>query len=113
MTNSTSNQRGITDNQVSSFFSDLEGVNELNLWDVSLMPSGHGHYKIKSTWNVNGQEIQLMRTTSNMQLVDAWKSGMQDLYEDGEYGYDNWDKVVESILSAIDAEDSIYEAIED
>lgn len=112
MTNFTANQYQITDNQIEAFFGAIQGVHDLNLWNISLSPSGHGHYSITSTWNVNGSEIEIKTTTNNMQLVDAWKSGMQDLFEEGDDGYDNWNEVVESMLNAIDAEDAICESIE-
>ena len=113
MPNLTSNQIGINTDQLTTFFGEMENVNELDLWNISLIVSGYGHYKIASTWNVNGKKIELNRTTNNMRLIDAWKSRMQDLYEDGEDGYDNWDEVVESMLNTIDAEDSICESIQE
>lgn len=110
----TTQQYNVSEENLSNYFDgELEDVKELNLWNVNILPSGHGHYSIEATFNVNGDELIVKTKTSNMSLIDAWKSGMADLYEDGEDGFDNWDEVVESMLYAIDAEDEIIEFIHD
>ena len=104
----TSNQYNVAQDQLSEYFSNsVDDIKELNLSDVSILPSGHGHYSIKAKFEVDGNELEVKTKTSNMQLIDAWKSGMNDNYEDGEDGFDNWDEVVESMLIVIDVENSI------
>lgn len=96
MTNS--NQYGISEEQ----------LRDLNTWNaesftlesIQLRPSGHGHYDLVATMTVNGKSHIHTSSTTNMQLVDAWKSGMQDIYEDGEDGFDDWDEVIETMLSS-------------
>ncbi len=96
----TTNQYNVSEENLSNHFNGLtEKVDELNLWDISILPCGHGHYSIEATFNVDGKELIVKTRTSNMQLIDAWKSGMDDMYD----GFDNWDEVVESMLCAIES----------
>ncbi len=112
MTTFTSNQYNVSLESLSSAFDHLlTDVENLNLWYISIFPSGHGHYSIEAAFNVNDKELIIKTTTSNMQLVDAWKSGMNDNYEDGEDGFDNWNEVVETMMSVVDAENEINELI--
>jgi hypothetical protein len=80
----------------------IEGVDTLELVNIELYVSGHGHYKVKTTLNVNDKEIVINAVTSNMNLTDAWKSGERDLYYDGDDGFDNWNEVVTSMLRTCD-----------
>ena len=108
----TSHQHKITPVQISSYFEGfVQGVEELDLYNIQLLPAGHGHYSIEATFIADGEEIVIEKTTNNMQLVDAWKSGMQDMYENGEDGFDDWDDVVDTMLSTINAEDDIILAL--
>ena len=110
MTNFESNQYGIEKRHLSEYFNKLDSVDSLRLHGVYLRFSGHGHYKIKSKWYVNDEEeFEFNVVTTNTNLTDAWKSGMQDLYEDGDDGFENWDDVVNSMLRVIDPVDFIGE----
>lgn len=107
------NQTNVTEENLNNNFNGyIKNVDTLTLWDLSVSLSGHGHYSIEGTFIVDGKDLTIKNTTSNMQLIDAWKSGMNDMYEDGEDGFDNWDEVVECMLSVIDAEDDIIELLE-
>lgn len=109
MTVFKSYEYGINEEQLAQSLESLDNVGEVILWDINLLPSGHGHYAITAKYEVDGQEILVKTKTSNMELVDAWKSGMKDLYEDGEDGFDNWDEVAECMLGAINAMHEIEE----
>jgi len=105
-------QYGVSVENISNSFGGLNyGVSVLSLWNISVVPSGHGHYDIFAEFKTEEKVFKLKTTTSNMQLIDAWKSGMNDLYENGEDGFDDWDEVVESMLSTINAQDQIIESI--
>tara|TARA_R110002050_G_scaffold145702_3_gene271196 strand:- start:1820 stop:2161 length:342 start_codon:yes stop_codon:yes gene_type:complete len=111
MTTFSSNQYNVTSDNLSSAFNHfVTDVDSLNLWDISVRPSGHGHYRIQAIFNVDGKELTVNKTTSDMPLIDAWKSGMNDSFEDGGW-YENWDEVAESIISALNADDDISEFI--
>lgn len=110
----TSNQYKVSNENLSNSFDGfITNVKNLKLWNISILPSGHGHYSIETLFIVNDKEKIIKTKTNNMQLIDAWKSGMNDLYDDGEDGFDNWNEVVESMLFAINAEDQICEFAED
>lgn len=99
-----SKQYGISDSDIKNFFSQDETIeNELiELYDISLSPAGHGHYNIIALWLIDGKEKRIVRKTDNMLLVDAWKDGEFDL--DSGY-YDNWEDVVEAMISLINPEE--------
>lgn len=104
----TSNEYGVTAEQLANNFNgDIENVETLNLWSISLAPSGRGHYKLTIELNINGEELIIKTSTSNMNLIDAWTSG--DNYEDGEDMFENWNEVVDSMLNVIDIEEQIEE----
>ena len=108
MTTFTSNQYNVTEEVLSNSFNHfITDVENLNLWNISISPSGHGHYSIEAIFNVDGEELVIKNKTNNMQLIDAWKSGMNDLYEDGEDGFENWTEVAETMLSTINATEFI------
>ena len=103
-----SNQYNMTSEFLAQYFDNIiTGVNDFELWSISVSPSGHGHYSITCEFIVDGLTKIVKTKTSNMHLIDAWKSGIQDMYEDGEDGYDNWDEVIETMLNTIDIEGAI------
>ena len=111
-----SNQFGVTEDNLFHFFTYIDYCASLELYDIQINPSGFGHYSIKVIFDCkdfenNNHRIEVKTKTNNMQLVDAWKSGMNGMYEDGEDGFENWNDVVESMLCAIDAENEIIEQI--
>lgn len=109
----TSTQYKVSEEQLYNIIDgSIDNVENIDLWDISILPSGHGHYSIKSVFTVNGNDIVIKTKTSNMALVDAWKEGMSDTYDIREDGhYDNWEEVVDSMLFAIDPADEIFEAV--
>lgn len=111
----TTNEYNVTENQLSNLVDSFDRHLEMetfNLWNIQLSPAGHGHYSIEATFNVNDKEVVIKTKTNNMQLVDAWRSGV-DMYEGGEDGFDNWDEVVESMFYTISPEDNIAEILID
>ncbi len=110
----TTNEYNVTEDQLSTSFDGfIENVDYLNLWNIQLSPSGHGHYAIEATFNVNEKELVIKTKTNDMQLVDAWKTGVYDFDQREDAYFDTWDEVVASMLSTIDAEENIVEFIED
>jgi|GEM_PF-6529741 len=61
--------------------------NDINFFDLSILPSGYGHYQVKLIIDVDGKTIELVRTTNNMPLIDAYKSQVHD--GDFDEDYDN------------------------
>lgn len=82
--------------------------NEVNFLDLITLPSGHGHRKVFLKLEVDGKEIELIKTTSCMPLIDA--------YNDQVNG-DEWDEDYENpTLSLIELcynEEIIEEKLED
>tara|TARA_A100000164_G_scaffold358915_1_gene371008 strand:+ start:1049 stop:1408 length:360 start_codon:yes stop_codon:yes gene_type:complete len=108
----TSNQYKVSATQLEDHFTFIEGVETLNLWDISVSPSGHGHYAIIAEFEVNDLKIEVKTKTSDMMLIDAWKELINDNFEsDEDRFYENEDEIVEAMLSAINAEDEIFEKI--
>ena len=108
-----STQHGVNDSQLSKYFDgNIEGVKELKIADISIRPSGHGHYKIKAAFVVDGTELDVKTTTSNMELIDAWKDHMNDTFNDEPHHYyDDENDLVNSMLLAIRPEDDIRELV--
>jgi len=109
-TNFTSYQTGITKEHLKSHFKGVD-VEEFTLWDVSVSPSGHGHYSASVQLEVDNMMHTIHLLIDDMQLIDAWKSGMRNLYEDGEDGFDNWDEAVYSLLSKTEIDNEIIETL--
>lgn len=106
----TSNQVNVTEEHlIAAFGNTIEGVSTFNCYDISIFPKGHGHYKIKATFHINNEKLLVTVTTSNMPLIDAWKSGINGLYEEGEDGFDNWEEVVKQMFFVIDSKNQIDE----
>ena len=103
-----SNQYNISSEFLTLYFDNIiTGVNDFELWSISVSPAGHGHYSIACEFILDGLTKIINTKTSNMHLIDAWKSGMSDMYEDGDDGFDNWDEVTETMLNTIDIEGGI------
>lgn len=111
-----SEQNGITEENLLKYFTYIDYAASVNLYDINLSPSGHGHYSITAIFEVtdidnNSHTVKVNRKTNNMQLIDAWKSNTNGLYENGDDGFDNWNEVVESMLFTINPNDIIVEEI--
>jgi hypothetical protein len=98
MGNFISYQYGIKNADMEKFFN--KHSLPRTLWGITLLPCGHGHYSLTSYWVINESDVAIKRTITDMRLVDAWKSGMDDLYEDGDDGFDNWGEVINTMLYA-------------
>lgn len=109
-----SNQHQVTPKHLADHLekSLISSISNFSLWDISVAPAGHGHYTIVSKFNVDEIEFEMKAKTSNMQLIDAWKSGMNDNYETGEDGFDNWDEVVKTMLNTSHITDLVNESYE-
>ena len=108
----TSNQYNVSGNQLENHFDFIQGVETLNLWDISVSPSGHGHYAILAKFEANDIEVEVKTKISDMMLIDAWKDLMNGNFEaDEDAFYETEDEVVEAMLSAINAADDIFEKI--
>jgi hypothetical protein len=82
----------------------------LDLNGIQLLPSGHGHYAIEASFHIDGKPLIIKTRTSNMELVDAWKDGMHDNFQNHHF-YDSWDDVVRSMLNTIDPDNEIFELL--
>jgi phosphatidylinositol kinase/protein kinase (PI-3 family) len=83
-------------------------INVVELHSIQQLPSGHGHWKFKVTWLLDDQILVIIKKTSNMPLLDAWRGG-GELTPKG--NYDSWDDVVSGILDLIDPESAIDEML--
>lgn len=106
-----SNQYGISSDDLKNHLGYINEINALTLQDISLQQSGYGRYKVKVDLLIDGEPKKYSVTTTNTELTDAWKSG-QEMYEDGECGFEDWSDVVESMLILIDIEDIIFEFLQ-
>jgi hypothetical protein len=111
----TSKQNKVTAQNLQSYFGNQKQVEFFNLWDITITKKGHGHYVIKTIININNEEITIKSITNDMQLIDVWKSGINEMYEEGENDcyYEKWDEVVDSMLFASKIEDKLNEYMND
>jgi hypothetical protein len=101
MGNFRSQQYNVTPLDVAQSY-ELFGGEFLVLKNIEFKFKGHGHYTLIGLFELDDETIEKRVTITDMNLVDAWKSGMRDLYEDGEDGFNNWDEVVETVLCKFD-----------
>ena len=112
-----SNQKNVSQDSLLNYFEDkIENVKSLELYDLSLFPAGHGHYYIQAVFKIDRKEftsLTIKTKTNNMLLVDAWESGMNEDFDNGDYGFKSWEDVCKAMLSAISPEDEIMEIVND
>jgi hypothetical protein len=98
---------GLTEYHLDFAFTRIpNAVEELCMWSISVLPSGHGHFSIRAEWIIDGKKEVVIKTTNNMELIDAWKEGSLDFV----VGYYNsWDEVVDTILELVGPFESLLD----
>ena len=112
-----SNQKNVSQDSLLNYFEDkIENVKSLELYDLSLFPAGHGYYYIQAVFKIDRKEftsLTIKTKTNNVLLIDAWKSGMNEDFDNGDDGFKSWEDVCKAMLSAISPEDEIMEIVND
>ena len=67
----------------------LHTPEEIEVYHMAKHPAGAGHYRMETILMLNGEQLTLNATTSDMQLIDAWDEEPEyflehDWYEDAE-----------------------------
>jgi len=101
MENFRSQQYKVTPRDVAMAY-ELFGGEFLVLKNIEFKFKSQGHYTLIGLFELDDETIEKRVVITNMNLADAWKSGMIDQYEDGEDGFNNWDEVVETVLCKFD-----------
>ncbi len=113
MINITSNKFGVTGSHIEKELITSPTVDSFVLDFINIVGVGRGAYLIEAHCKIDEIEYKIKRRTTNSQLYDAWRSGMSELYEDGDDGFENWDDVVSSMLMIIDFEEVICDHVYD
>ena len=112
-----SNQKNVSQDSLLNYFEDkIQNVKSLELYDLSLFPAEHGHYYIQAIFKIDRREFTLLTIktkTNNMSLIDAWNSGMNEDFDNGDDGFESWEDVCQAMLCAISPEDEIMEIVND
>ena len=91
----------ITDEQMRNHYKN-DVYKDVVLWQLDIEALGSKQYGIYVAYGgldsggFNNKHI----TTTNTQVIDAWTSRYN--FEPGTAGFDNWDQVIQSILTVID-----------
>lgn len=84
----------------------ISNVDTATLLSINVHPKGYGHFDVIVDVEINGMDEEFRGTTSNMQMVDAWKSGEE--FVDTSM-FDSWADVVYSLLWEVGFEDKAME----
>ena len=111
MTEYTSQQYNVTNEQLTEYIGDVAKINFVDLQSVKIESVSSGTYLIEIRLiKVDHKNVEFgvsqRHITHNSRLFDAWRSGMSNNYEDGEDGFSDWDHVVEMFCTFI--KKSIY-----
>ena len=106
----TSHQHGITEEHLKSHFKGVD-VEEFILWNIHPSPSGHGHYSVSVELEIDNKIHTIHLLIDDMQLIDAWQSGLENIWAGPEEDYESWDEVVSSLLSKTEIDNEIIETL--
>lgn len=84
----------------------ISNVDTATLHSISVHPKGHGYFDVIVDVEINGMDEEFRGDTSNMQMIDAWKSGEE--FVDTTM-FDSWADVVYSLLWEVSFEDKAME----
>ena len=102
-----SNYRKISDQLFSDHIEHVDiDASVVELYDISLRPNGHGHYKITCMLDVDNERVEFSTSTNKGNLINAWKDGED--YFNASVHFDTWNEVCEHMLNELNIEDELY-----
>lgn len=100
-----SNQYDVSTDVLRSLFPvGIANTETLTLNSIRAAFKGYGYYEIMVDVEVNGMKASFNGDTNNMQTIDSWGEGEENL---NEAIFDSWEDVVDSLLYAVDFEEKV------
>lgn len=73
---------------------------EMNLINVSTQFVSYGHFRVLAEFEKENETIKIERITTDTHFIDAWRDGMNDLFEP-EGWFEDWNDVVKTLFIII------------
>lgn len=102
-----SNQYDVSTDVLRSLFPvGIANTETLTLNSIRAAFKGYGYYEVIIDVEVNGMKASFIGDTNNMQTIDSWGEGEENLDTNL---FDSWEDVVDSLLYAVDFEEKVEE----
>lgn len=102
-----SNQYDVSTDVLRSLFPvGIANTETLTLNSIRAAFKGYGYYEIMVDVEVNGMKASFNGDTNNMQVIDSWGEGEENLDTNL---FDSWEDVVDSLLYAVSFEEEVEE----
>lgn len=102
-----SNQYNVRTDVLRSLFPvGIANTETLTLNSIRAAFKGYGYYEIMVDVEVNGMKASFKGDTNNMQVIDSWGEGEENL---NEAIFESWAGVIDSLLYAVNFEERVEE----